>query len=196
MRCPTLHHYHDCHSTTSFHTITYRGGGGILYRDYFAAENFVGGKFRHPWESRSSNCLVPASWSQAFFSAQKAVNPLTGSTTSKGTSKRRTGRLAPGHAPQHPLTPLNFARGKFRHLPLKTKFYHEIIPPTKFPPPCTIILHSGARARHVHLLYAVQQVCQPSVKMLGAPHISFVCMAVWLFGMVVWNDGVEQKLQQ
>ena len=55
---------------------TQYGGGGLLYRDYFAAKNFVGEKFCHHWEFRSSNCLVPASWSQAFSSAQKAVNPL------------------------------------------------------------------------------------------------------------------------
>ena len=45
-------------------------------------------------------------------------------------------KLQPHHAPCTTLlTPLNFARGKFRHL--LQKFSRDIIPPQTPPPPCT-----------------------------------------------------------
>ena len=53
--------------------VTGGGGGGGWNGGYFAGENFVGGKFRHPWKSQSTQLphAHPHVQAHAAFQRQK-----------------------------------------------------------------------------------------------------------------------------
>ena len=98
-----------------------QGGGGL--GDYFARENFVGGKFGHFPNCKSSNCLTRTLTCKPGHSSEseRSANPI---------ATCRRFRFSK-HVPQNYgpkvccaigiftalATPLNFATGKICHLP-------------------------------------------------------------------------------
>ena len=117
----------------------------------FHRENFMAGKFRHPWKSQSSRLPPAHPHMQAHTpfrvrTIRKNQMATESSITSQHLLLQTLAQKLWTHRMQcrwhlHCLpTALNFARGKFRHLPyrrnLPTRSSPPEIPPPKPPRPC------------------------------------------------------------